>query len=388
MQHSIVAPSSAGYTVLCTGRILAQLGLPELNTDEDSQEGTASHWASASSLLSYLPDSNGIKTARQLVGARADNGLIVTDEMADAAEVYVSEVLRVCNAVGGLTRLHVEETLDISTLHPACTGTPDAWLYCPRTQTVYVFDYKYGRRYVAAFECWQLICYTAGVFQLLGINGAIDQHITVKHCVVQPRNYHKAGPIRWHTYNGAELRAHFNVLRNKFAEALGPNATCTPGPVQCRDCNARGGACRAIADATDWLSDFAKRPERLGMSGDDIGVEIGFLEEAVSLLKYRLDALKVEGEVILRDGGTVAGHHMARVSGALSWVKPEEEVLALGAFLGEEFTQSKLRTPTQVMDTLKRANKPAELIELYAERPQFLRFEKINTDELRRRFNK
>src|SRR5205085_9695018 len=102
--------------------------------------------------------------------------------------------------------LHVEGLIEISILHDLNWGTPDAWVYSPRSLTLDVFDFKFGHGFVSEFENWQLIGYAAGFLESLGIDGHADQALRVNLHVVQPRAYHRAGPVRTWSVLASDLR--------------------------------------------------------------------------------------------------------------------------------------------------------------------------------------
>ena len=87
-QHSRLSPSSSYQWVKCPASIGLQELYPELDPDE-ARAGEASHWVASTCLTmrEMQPD--------MLVGQTAPNGEKISIEMAEAAEVYVNDVLSI-----------------------------------------------------------------------------------------------------------------------------------------------------------------------------------------------------------------------------------------------------------------------------------------------------
>jgi hypothetical protein len=246
-------------------------------------------------------------------------------------------------------------------IHAECWGTPDAWIYKTDENTLYVFDYKHGFRYVDVFENWQLIAYTCGILDALGINGHSDQHLTVVMRVVQPRAYHRDGPVREWRVKASELRPYFNKLAMAAGAALSPNPQCVPNP-ECLDCKARH-ACPALQQDAYRSAQLSHASLPVEMPAAAVGLELHFLRGAAKRLGARIAGLEQQAEALIGRGEYVPFSAMLPTAGRSAWAKPISEVLALGALYGVTLTKPATITPTQAI----KAGLPAEVVTMYSE---------------------
>lgn len=81
--HARLAPSSAARIVACPGSRKLEAMFPQEETIE-SREGDAAHWAAAQMLA-------GVAVS---IGMAASNGVLLTDEMIEGAEMYAEHILK------------------------------------------------------------------------------------------------------------------------------------------------------------------------------------------------------------------------------------------------------------------------------------------------------
>lgn len=346
MTHSIIAPSSAGIWGKpdgCLGSVLMSQIYPGENS-KDSLEGEASHEIGFE-LIELARRAKRVDWAH-FDGRFATNGELFTENMFDAAEQYADDVVIVMREAGvfGGDNMGTEDRVEAFHLHPLLFGTVDCWLFDRRTGTLYVWDYKYGMRVVDAFECWQLICYVAGLLIRLGLVQH-DENITVKMRVIQPRAFNRGGTLREWTVRACDLRGHFNVLSTNAHKALGPDAPCTSGS-HCRDCPARH-ACEAALTAGVGLYEAVSQPIPSGLSPQALGVQLKLVQRAIHQLEYLETAYKVQAEEALRQGQPVANYSMVESFGRLKWSKPFVEVKQMGELCGHDLQEQKAITPTK-----------------------------------------
>lgn len=352
--HARLAPSSAARWMACPGSVLLEAGFPETEQNPAAAEGDAAHWA-ASELLTG---------AQVAVGQVTPNGAALTDEMIDAAELYADNVV----STVGAGRAHVEERVAIPWVGDDCSGTPDAWAMVQspdgKRSTLYVWDFKFGHRHVAAFENPQIIAYVCGLLDSMGIDGDRDQLIAVVIRIVQPRNYHRDGPTREWSVNAAQLRGLFNLMAAAAEATRAPNPPCVVNP-ECRDCRGRH-ACEALAASTAWTLDAATSSLPLKLPPEAVGAELRRVDRALELLKARRTGLEQDAVHTIRAGGRVPFFKIEASAGRERWKSPAADVAAMGALMGLD-----LKKPLDVVTPAQARKKgmAADVVGAFAERP-------------------
>lgn len=351
--HALLAPSSNATLMRCAGSVRLARMYPEDGDSQAALEGTASHWAGQEMLLGREVD----------VGQVAPNGVTLDVDMIDGAEMYALAVREKVPAPAG----HVEERVSCRNVHPYMWGTPDFWHYDPIKRVLYVFDYKYGHRFVEVFENWQLIAYAAGIIWELNLD---DQDIVVHFCIVQPRAYHRDGPVRTWRVRGDELRARVNLLASAAEAAVrvdgtfNETAVCTPNP-GCIDCTGRRG-CEALQRTSMAALDLAGAPVPFDLPAPAVGVELRMIQHAMTMLEARASGLEEQAKAAMLSGQDVPWFRLERKQGRERWMRPVTEVLALGDMLGLKLAKPpEAITPTQA----RKLGLPAELTATYAGRP-------------------
>lgn len=348
---ALIRPSSADLSVNCLGSRRAARLYPQGDT-QATIEGTQAHevvkhFLLTGEMLETLPD-----------------GTPVTEEMAEGAELAFSLIdTWIGHDFELLAALHVEEWLDISHIHPDNAGTPDYWLYDSKRGILYIADYKFGRVEVKP-DCWQLKNYYAGIYNKLGFDGAIDQLITVKFFIIQPRFY-RGAKIRSHECMASDLRGYINWMTLRFHEGDKLDAPFTSGDwcLYCpaaAHCDTHHMAAQAGIDRSELI------PLR-ELSPVELDHELTELEKSRERIDSRIKALRAEGEHMLRNGKLLPNYGMINTYGRLTWTIPTDEVISLGDLEGVD-----LRKPeTPITPTQAKAKKmPLEYIDLYAEKPK------------------
>ena len=369
-KHSIIPPSSAkiwGAPNGCTGWVSMSQMYPETEETEESKEGTASHEIGSTLILNQAVGQIAVD-APEFVGETADNGVIFTDEMFEAAKIYaddVGEVMRSTGVFGGIN-FGNEKHLTMPKIHELNEGTTDQFIFDRKTGHLYVWDYKFGYEIVEAFENWQSIDYTNGIFEKLKLNdGIADQHITVHIRIVQPRAFHRDGMIREWTVRGSDLRAHFNTLEMNAAESLGPNAKCRSG-AHCRHCSARTN-CEAGITMGMRMYEVVCKPTPLEMSPLAAGVQLSLIKRARKQLEYLESGFEEQIKGKIRKGITFPNWIVEQGMGRERWAKPVAEVIALGKVYGKDLKKpDEVITPTQA----RKKGMDAEMVKSYTEKPK------------------
>jgi hypothetical protein len=369
MGHSVIAPSSAGIwgkTGGCPGWVtMAQL-YPQIEESQDSKEGTASHEIGAGIITGAMRGGLGAPTRETTLGKPASNGVIFTEEMFDAAEVYAQDVAAIMleRAIFGGPYLGIEKHVIAKRIHDLSEGTVDSFIYDSRTKDLFLWDYKYGHDIVEVFENWQLMNYCSGVLDSLGINGIEDQLTTVHFRVVQPRAHHRDGIIREWIIKASNLRAYFNILNANAHKALGPNPQCHTGS-HCKNCTARHACAPALAAGTR-LYEVASAPVPSELSKHALGVQLAMIQRAYEQVKLLKTAYEAQVDAFLRKGVVVPGWSLQPSAGGReNWTKPVSEVLALGDCMGLDLRKDDAAiTPNQA----RKKGLSEELIKTYSAR--------------------
>ena len=351
--HAKLAPSSASRRKACAGSRYMESLYPETEESQASADGTAAHWAASELLSGRTID----------VGLIAENGVMLTDEMVEASQMYADTVFSVTGYNPALKPI-IEERVGIETVHPECWGTPDAWLFDKRLGVLYLWDFKFGHRFVDVFENWQLIEYAAGILESIGINGIADHHVTVHMTIVQPRCYVGGSPVRTWSVKAVDLRGYFNAARMFEERAIVDNATTTVSP-ECRDCSARHACPAAQRAAYDAMS-VASTSVPFDLPPNALGAELRYIENAVEMLEARKSGLEQQALALAKRGVGIPFYTAEQGYGRERWNKPDEEVIAMGNVMGVPLSVPKLVTPKQAI----KAGMNEEIVKMYTVTPR------------------
>lgn len=356
--HSILAPSSMARTVQCPASVRMEQQFPETEDSPDAADGEAVHWGSAEMLAGRLVDE----------GQRAPNGVLLTQEMVEAVDLYCDDVTKAL-AVFGMKPSDgaIETPVSIERIHPQCWGTPDFRAWIPAhlrggRPLLILWDLKYGHRDVRAFENWQCVAYVAGC---LAATNLPDTEVDVEVRIAQPRSYHREGPVRRWAFAAVHLRPMVNIASTASHEALGENPRARVGP-ECRDCRARH-ACPTLQRAAAGACDEAGKAQPFGLTPAALGVELRYLKRAEELLKARISGLEEQALALQRSGTAVPHWAVEHGSGRRRWAKPVGEVLALGRMFSLD-----LAKPIEAITPLQAVAKglPETLLATFTEQPR------------------
>lgn len=359
--HALLAPSSAFRWVNCPLSASLEAAYPETEPSPASLEGTAAHWVVEMQL-------RGTPVA---LGDIAPNGVEVTRDMLEGAELVQTDI---ADKLGRNWRdvLFIEKQVQIPRVHPTDNwGTPDYFGWTPHVSAstsepdvLHVWDYKFGHGIVEAFENWQLLDYAIGI-----LGDAYLPETVLELIVIQPRAYHRDGPVRRWRIRAGDIGPYFLRLRESASLATGPNPPALVTTEGCENCRGRH-ACEALQRAAYRAADKAEQFGAFDLSGHALGLELRELRRAQDVLKARVSGLEEEAAARIKKGGRVAFWMMESTPGRLAWTKPVEEVLVLGQMLGLDLAKEPdAITPTQALAAAKAAKLPAELFDAYTVRP-------------------
>jgi hypothetical protein len=240
--HARLAPSAAYRWMECPGSVTAAEAMAD-KPSTYAAEGTAAHELAALCLTGDKPPETFLAAC---IDTRAENGQVVTahfpdneryfevtEEMVEAVQLYVDTVKSLLPRSGEY-ELEVEQRLDMTHIHGEIFGTGDAVIYQPKSATLHVLDFKYGKGVpVEVGENPQLLLYGAGAARRYH-NRRIEK---VRLHIVQPRAQHHLGPVRsWET-DPLTLMDFEDEIRVAASRAMADDAPRFAGD-WCRFCKA------------------------------------------------------------------------------------------------------------------------------------------------------
>lgn len=342
-------PSAASTWAVCSGYIALRALYPEAPDEADNdvrEDGTACHWLAERIW-------NGVTPA---LDSLSPNHRVLTEEMFDAVDVY-HDVLRSWGV-----EVHVEETIECSTIFPGMEGTPDAWAYDFQKQTLYLADLKFGWRHVEVFKNLQFAIYLIALLTKLNLWNAADLRIVAT--VVQPRSTHGEGPVRYWWATIDQLRELATHLQMRAALAMAPGALCTPNP-GCIDCPARH-ACEALQQSALVALEMSYGSVPMELSAPAAGKELALLRLAAKKLEARITGLEGQVTGIIRDGAVVPGWELRHSHGRERYIEGKEQNMITAARLAGV----DIRAPDRPISPAQARKKlPASLVAVYAYKP-------------------
>lgn len=331
----------------CAGSFAMEQASPK-DDGEEARQGTAAHFFVTEAVRGrILP-----------AGTITPNGVPIDEEMIECGMAFLAWAATLP------PERHVERKLSARLhVHSDCEGRPDIYALDRRAHTLDVGDYKYGHRFVDPFRNEQLCASVAGVLEAEGITRDEFKGWRVRLTIVQPRNYHRDGPVRtWDTL-GHVVMDQVTRLSAAAQRAKSPEAPTTPGD-HCRDCTARH-ACDALHKTAGVAMDVAGSNVPLDLSDAALGLQLALVRRA----RARLDALQTGLEQValakIRAGGRVPGWGVERGNGREVWDCAQDMVLAIGQASGVDLSKPGVLTPNQA----RQAGVPAPVVSQFSKRP-------------------
>jgi hypothetical protein len=338
-----VNPSNANKRVACPGSRALEEKYPILEASPAIKEGIAAHWAAI----------QVIKGNQDIVGGYAINGESITTEMISGGILYNNCINEIRSKSSLNSDLHLEESLDISNIFPGLQGSPDAWMI--QDNHLYIWEYKFGHRFVDVFENWQLLEYAAGIY-----TKCFFDNITL--FVIQPRCFVPEGPVRSWTISKDQLLEYIEILEKAEKLALSPHAPQRPG-TQCHQCIGRH-ACKTLQQMALNTIDLSMDNTPWELSSISVGNELRYLKRASDLLNARITGLTEQAKSFISRGEFVPGFKLESSKGRESWSKSPEEIITLGEFLGIDLAKPREPiTPSQA----KKIGIDSEILKKYSE---------------------
>ncbi len=339
--HSLIGPSKAHRWLNCSGSVTAESVLPDTTSDA-AEEGTAAHWVAEQVLNSYKAQGS-IKSFN--AGELAPNGIEITDEMLESVDLYVTDILQTVQKFGGLQKLHIEDDIKITRIHPDCFGQCDAWAFDDATGNLHVWDFKFGRRVVDVNGNAQLDCYSIGIVDSLGVD---DRNIRVVQTIVQPRAFHPLGAIRRDECNASLLRAIGNDLAHAAAVAMKGSAERSSGD-WCHHCKAVATCPAAIEASYNAIDTVEYIEDEHTLSAQEMAIIIRNLRMGKKRLDDVLSHLEDIALEKTKQGEVIPGYGIGNGRGGKKWKVADAEVITMGECLGVDFRKEGAKTPTQAL---------------------------------------
>lgn len=374
MSHAPIAPSSMGVTVYCSGSVMMQAQYPQESTDE-SKGGDAAHWVCSDSLEAIKRN----EKPPRFVGLKDPAHTIITQEMQEAADVFIDACLSVVADTGNFAAMHIEERVNCTRVHPLLNyGTPDFWARVGNV--IYVKDFKFGFSFVDEFENWQMMDYAAGILDQLGIDGIQDRNMYIDMEVIQPR-YYRAESVRSWRILAADLRAFVNIMRGASEAALGPNPKCTSGD-HCKNCTARR-ACPAARQSSYWAMQVATEATPINLPASAVGLELDYIKRAISALKCQETGLEEYADSLVTHGKVVPGYARQPSSGNRAWIAKDAQVIMIGNACGVDLRSPKPVTPAEA----ERMGLDKTFVKSQTHRPSKMKLKRVNSNEIKKVFS-
>jgi hypothetical protein len=326
----------------CAGSAaLEQVFTPSEDSPE-AREGTAAHHYVMEALEGRVHG----------VGVLAPNGHPLDAAMVQHGQTYMEDVAAVRATLEPGHVFKVETTVyPHSLVHPMNEGTPDTFAldYAVVRKRLVVWDYKYGHKFVDAYQNWQVIDYIAGIFEGydLTLEDVRDMEISVR--IIQPRNYHPSGNVRVWDTTGAVVWGLIESLKVAAHAAKQPGAPTNTGS-WCTDCDGRH-ACEAYKRVAARAMDVGgeNTPDNLPL--DALGLELQRLEIAAERIKGRLVGLQELAINYLDQGKAVPGWTKGYVN-SKEVFRDAAKAIAFGDLMGADFRKADTVTPNQAVSKL------------------------------------
>jgi len=344
MERKTLPFSSLGRILTCPGSIdlIRELGRPDVDNDDARLDGIRAN-RYAEDYLSTNLDSLDI----DMEG--------VTEEMMDAVECYTDDVLQIARLTGATPIVEGELVAKPIDKEGRVRGRADCWLFDSANNTIYVWDFKYGRRKVDAYESWQLIAAAAGA--LYNTNHRPGCKIVMR--IVQPRCYRYEGPVDIWITSKESLEPKFREAQsivNYIFDDEKLLKTCTPSKY-CSSCPAAHG-CPALHNTALNIIDFVDDNVPTFLKDNSLAWFLSQCEIAEKRLQSILDGLRTEALYRVEHGTAIPGYHLKSGYSHARWIISDAEVLALGELAGVDLSDNGVKTPAQA----KKAGIPDDLV--------------------------
>ena len=323
--HRKYSPSQAERLFACPG-FARQVARAPQRTSRYAIEGTKAHTIVETAL------ENGYDDAREAHDDSVHFFEDFDDEFLDAVQMMLDYVSEIGEGRGEATEWI--ETLVHPPVYPReCGGTLDYAMYDPKDRRLRIVDYKHGAGVAKEATTPQLKSYAAGVIFGDEIPVTFNDVDEVIVTIVQPRAFHRDGPIRERAYTPYEMYEYLEELQAAVSAAERPDAPLVAGRAQCQFCDAavtcparEAAALQVASDAFRQIGDVTApqlpAPHDLDME------RLGRIRFFAPLLRKWLSDVDDYCEDLARKGHVVPGAKLVRAQASRKWFGTDEEVAA------------------------------------------------------------
>lgn len=293
------------------------------------EEGIAAHYMAMMIGTKY-------STSEQLIGSQAPNKIILSQEMYDFVDEYLSVVFS----------RRAEHFFECDTSY---TDEKQQWKINARcdnvsfdheTKTLYIDEFKYGWRIVEPEMNWAMIAHAIGFCMNNGI-----EPVKIVFTVHQPRPYHFEGKTRIWEIDYNQLMHYFHVLHGTLIN-LSNEINSGPWCVKCPSYTKCPAARNADANAIE-ASEIAFDDE---IENDDLAILLDHLRRAKSQLNSTLDAFQELAEYRIKQGEIIDNYSVNESYGNTTWKKEFNDPDLLKLMTTFDLRSDKLITPNQAIN--------------------------------------
>lgn len=336
--HSQIGASSMHRWAACPGSVRLSAGIVS-KSSKYAEEGSDAHALGALCLKEQSAPGFYIGEDLDEDGRQ----FTVTDEMAEAVQVYVQHVESL--TLGGKNTFMVEHKFDLTSVYPGCFGTADCVVWDAKEKMLHVVDYKHGAGIpVDVADNPQLQYYGLGALITAGFPAK-----KIKLTIVQPRCDHPGGPVRSWDIDAIDL-LDFRADLIQFAKATeDPNALLAPGD-HCRFCPA-AALCPALEERSQAL---AKVEFTATVPYDPAKLKLAL--DSLPEIEARVKAVREFAYAEAEAGRAVPGYKLVAKRATRKWRDEGAVIDKLQKEIGDDlFEPRKLKTPAQMEKLVAKA---------------------------------
>ena len=356
--HSSIGASSASRWMACPASVALCATIKGEDTSSFyAAEGTVAHEMGELCLKQGLNAIDFADTTFRTECEGKDTEFEPDEEMVEAVQLYVDTVREIHAGLED-SELLIEQGFNLDHIHKGLFGTNDACVIQMYGKLV-VIDYKHGKGLaVDVKDNKQLKYYGSGAgFEL-------DYIFTeVELVIVQPRAFHKDGPVRRYTLSTDELLTWNEELGEAARETENPDAKFARGE-HCRWCKARGECTFSKKEIEEEIMEaFAENSEVVALADPS---EIQAKDMAGALdLAYKIEegakwakAVKSHALALAERGMEFEGFVLSTGrKGNKTFNDPKAAVKKFEKEFGDEiYAPQKLKTVTQLIKVVGEDN--------------------------------